>query len=152
MAVAATELGLWALGIRSWVFTYLHKWPWLSERYALMFPLLLAMALLALRRWRRVRLHWITAALAGAVAGLTASGLALLFAQLVAAPERANFLAGLRREGGVVGFFFFAGSVAFLRTLGWLFGASASSLALGVDRLTTSRQRSRERNEESTNG
>ena len=54
-AVAATELIHWVVRVWRWVSSRLSRWPWLVERYALIFPVVPAIALLAFRRWSRAR-------------------------------------------------------------------------------------------------
>ncbi len=90
LAVAATELILWSVGVWSWVSSALGRWPWLLERYALILPLMLVLVLLALRRWRPARANFIGAGLIGVAAGIFASELPLLLAQVITAQERAK--------------------------------------------------------------
>lgn len=149
-AVAATELILWSVGVWSWVSHTVGRWPWLLDRYALIFPVILVILLLALRRRAAARSHFVAAVLTGAVAGLIASVLSLVVAQVSTAPERANFWNGLRLEGGVAAFLLFGSFSALFLTLGWLYGASASVLALSADRAERYYlQRSSERQAES---
>ncbi len=133
VAVAAAGLVLWVVRVWSWVSHSLGRWPWLVERYAVFFPLLLVIALLILRRWRPARSHVVVAVAGGAAAGLIASVVSLVLAQLITAPERANLWNSLDLAGpGVlllVELFF-----ALFLTLGWFYGALASALALLTDR------------------
>lgn len=130
-AVLVTALILWCLGLWTWISsTTMSRWPWLLERYALIFPAALILALLGLRRWGPARSSFLGAALGGAAVGLVTSLFALGLAQLVTAPERAKFLQGLRLDGGMVGFLAFGMGTALFQTLGWVYGSVAALLAL----------------------
>ena len=134
IAVGVTDLVLRGVGVWSSVAAYLGKWPWLPGRYALIFPLVMVIAVLALRRWRPARSHLLVAVLSAASAGVIVCLLSLVLAQVITASERANFWNGLRLEGGVTGFLLFGSAIALFRALGWLYGALASVLALIADR------------------
>ncbi|MCP5115973.1 MAG: hypothetical protein GY953_34525 [bacterium] len=143
VAVAATSLILWGVRVWSWVSYCLGRWPWLIERYAVIFPLLLVVALLVLRRWRPMRSSVVAAVAGGAAAGLIASLLSLVLAQVITAPERANLWNSLDLAGAGV-FLLVELFFALFLTLGWLYGALASAMALLADRAARRFQRSSE--------
>lgn len=144
LAVAASEVILWSVGVWSWVSSALGRWPWYLERYALIFPAVLVIMLLALRCWRPGRSHFIGAGLGGAAAGLFASGLSRLLAQVITAQERA-ILWDSWRLASVADLLLIESLFAFFLTLGWLYGASASMLALVADRAEKYFRHSRQR-------
>ena len=133
LAVAVTEVILWSVGVWSWISYGMRRWPWLLERYALILPLMLILALLALRRWRPARSHFIGAGLGGAAAGIVASELSRVLAQVITAQERAK-LWNSWRLANAADVLLIESLFAFLLTLGWLYGALASVLALIADR------------------
>lgn len=135
VAVIATDLLLRAIGLWSWISSSgFGRWPWLADRYALLFPLTLVIAVLILRRWKPTRTYLLSAGLIGAGAGTFASVTTLGLAQVLTAPERANFWNGLQLEGGVTGFLLFGCGIALFRALGWLYGSLAASLTLLTER------------------
>jgi hypothetical protein len=133
IAVSMTELLLWGLGLWSWVSSNFQRWPWLIERYALIFPLILAMSLLGLRRWRLTRSHIVAAGLTGIVVGIISSSLALFAAQLITTRERDLVWNSLRVRGGLSSFLLMPTLFALFLTVSWFYGALASSLAFGFD-------------------
>jgi hypothetical protein len=133
LAVAATELILWSVGVWSWVSYALRGWPWLLDRYALILPPVLVIGLLTLRRWRPVRSHFVGAGLGGAAVGLVASEVSRVLAEAVSAQQRAILWNSWRLDSAAE-VLLIESLFAFFLTLGWLYGASASILALVADR------------------
>jgi hypothetical protein len=72
-------------------------------------------------------------AVGGVTVGLVANLLAFVMAQLISEPERANFFSGLRMHDGLLAFLMLGIAFSFLRTVGWLYGLLASTLAFATD-------------------
>lgn len=134
IGVAVTEAVLWALRIWSWTAFSFRQWPWLFERFAVLFPVTLVAVLLAIRRWPLARSHLAGAGVAGAVAGLVSSTVARYVAQLITSEERAVVWNSLR-TAGIGDMLLIESLFAFILTLGWLHGALASAATIGLDRL-----------------
>ena len=144
VAVAVTWIVLWCIGVWFWISRILGRWPWLLERYTVIFPLLLVIALLVVRRWAPARSYVVAAVASGAGAGLIVGLISFSFAQMITAEERAVYWNGVRLAGAGQ-FLLIQLSYALSVTLGWLYGASAAAVALFADRTARRFQRSSRR-------
>lgn len=134
LGVAASELFLWSVGGWSWVSYSLRRWPSFLERYAVIFPAVLLILLLVVRRWRPARSHLIPAGLSGAVAGLLASELSRVLAYMITAHDR-SVLWNSWRLASAADLLIIESLFAFFLTLSWLYGATAAMLVLLADRV-----------------
>lgn len=145
LAMAVTEAVLWGVGSWSWFGYHLRRWPWMVDRYTLIFPILLLIAIMIARRWKPARTTFIGAAVAGAAAGFCASFVALLLAQLVTVEDRAKLVNVWDGLGvpGVGSFLVVQVLFALVVAIGWFHGTLASILAVAADRVSERRRLSR---------
>ena len=132
LAVAAAELILWAVGAWSWISYCLRHWPWLLERYSLVFPLLLLIMLLAARRLKYARSHFVTASVIGSCSGLVSGQIAYVLAHLITPSGSTRLWNSWQMDP--IGFMIIVFLFSFYFTIGWIYCASASLLALAADR------------------
>jgi hypothetical protein len=137
LAVATLGIG----GIWSWISFSLGRWPWLLQRYVLLFPLILAITLLTLRRWAPARKHLAVAFAAGAACGLVASILSRFIASAFDLEQR-EILLNTLQTARIADFVLVESLFALVLTVGWLFGATASVLTVLADRLESRLRRS----------
>lgn len=125
VAVAATLLFLWAIGVWGWTIAAVHRWPWLEFGFSASFPVLLFVGLLVARRWSRSRQTFPLGIAAGALVGLGAAILAILTAHLLGAAQQAALLSSIRTPVGPSGLLLMWTAVATFRLVGWVYGTLA---------------------------
>lgn len=132
-AVAVTEVVTRLFWLHDWTEHSLRRWPWLLERYGLLFPFFLVVFLFALRRSETGRSSLAGAILVGCLAGMAAGCFSLVAAQVLTGLDREKLWNTVRRgDGGV--FVLLQVGAAFGFTLSWVHGVLASCLSWRLDR------------------
>lgn len=125
-AVLVTEASFHLLGVYDWPARVLGRFPALKLNYTIIFPLLLIIGLVALRRiWHQ--LPFPTFAILGVLTGLMFGPIAYAIAQLIDPFEKARFINGFKLTSlteFIAAYFLFC----FGATMSWLHGGVAALL------------------------
>lgn len=129
--LVAWVMGLWSLMTSS----PLGRLPWTVPRYVLVFPVMLVLIILAIRRVKAVRLRVVVAGLAGCSAGALAGLSALAVVHAMPNPYQENFFSSLSSATGMVGFVLNGTGATALWGWSWLQGIVSAVLAVLIERL-----------------